>query len=228
MQSTAFQRLLDAMDALPMAQMARLRDVLKAVHSRQVDVDVLASTTRPKPPGMDPAKAQACITDSMRLTSRFDRPCARDLSLQVVAPRARRDCRVAELASRHAVQRQQPANPELGLADPTGAALEALGLNNAISAGRDDSVPMAWARAIHGVAPRWNGIRDVSRASTTAGLRPPCSSAVRSPRLARTRLRVGALDRLCDAFGVAAIEGHAAGRRSATCGRGMAAWTCCV
>ena len=155
MQSTAFQRLLDSMDALPWRkwQLARLSDVLKAVRSRQVDLDVLASTKRPKPLGMDPAKAQAGITDSMRLTSRFDRPCACDISRQVVAPRARRDCRVAELASRHAVQLQQPANPELRLADLTGAALKALGLNNAFRAGRDDTVPMAWASTTHDVRP---------------------------------------------------------------------------
>ena len=49
------------------------------------------------------------------------------------------------------------------LADLTGAALKALGLNNDISASGDYTTSQAWARAIHGSSPRWDGIRYVSR-----------------------------------------------------------------
>jgi hypothetical protein len=42
-------------------------------------------------------------------------------------------------------------------------ALKALGLNNDISASGDYTGSQAWARAIHGASPRWDGIRYVSR-----------------------------------------------------------------
>lgn len=45
----------------------------------------------------------------------------------------------------------------LVLADLTGAALKAMGLNNDISASADYRTSQAWAQAIHG-SPRWDGI----------------------------------------------------------------------
>lgn len=49
------------------------------------------------------------------------------------------------------------------LADLTGAALEVLGLNNDVSASGDCAASQAWAPAIHGASPRWDGIQCVSR-----------------------------------------------------------------
>lgn len=60
---------------------------------------------------------------------------------------------------RFACERRQ----SLVLADLTGAALKALGLNNDISASAGYTASQPWARAIHGASPRWDGIRYVSR-----------------------------------------------------------------
>ena len=111
---------------------------------------------------------------------------------------------LAELTSRHVVQLQRPANPELVLADLTGGALKALGLNNDISAGNDYSAPMAWAKAIHDADPKWDGIRYVSRQHNdryaVALFERSAVTKARSHTLAGK-----ALDRLCDAFSVVAI-----------------------
>jgi len=45
----------------------------------------------------------------------------------------------------------------------TDAALKSLGLNNDISASADCSASRAWALAIHGASPSWDGFRNVSR-----------------------------------------------------------------
>jgi hypothetical protein len=68
-----------------------------------------------------------------------------------------------ELNKRHVVRLHRPRQPELVLADLTGKALKALGLNNDISAGSDYELPMQWALAIHGADAKWDGIRYVSR-----------------------------------------------------------------
>ena len=69
----------------------------------------------------------------------------------------------AELTERSVVRFACERRKTLVLADLTGAALKSLGLNNDISASADYSVSQAWAQAIHGASPRWDGIRYVSR-----------------------------------------------------------------
>ena len=69
----------------------------------------------------------------------------------------------AELTERSIVRFACERRKTLLLADLTGAALKALGLNNDISASADYTASQAWARAIHGASPRWDGIRYVSR-----------------------------------------------------------------
>jgi hypothetical protein len=69
----------------------------------------------------------------------------------------------AELTERSVVRFACERRKTLVLADLTGAALKALGLNNDISASADYTTSQAWARAIHGASQRWDGIRYVSR-----------------------------------------------------------------
>jgi hypothetical protein len=111
---------------------------------------------------------------------------------------------LADLTSRHVVQLQRLAKPVLVLADLTGKALKVLGLNNDISAADDYSVSMAWARAIHQVDPKWDGIRYVSRqhndAIAVALFERSGATKARPHKLAGK-----ALDKLCDEFGVVAI-----------------------
>jgi RES domain len=68
-----------------------------------------------------------------------------------------------ELAGRSVVRFVHSSRKALVLADLTGEALKALGLNNDISATDDYAIPQAWARAIHDAGPRWDGIRYISR-----------------------------------------------------------------
>ena len=111
---------------------------------------------------------------------------------------------LADLTTRHVVQLHRPAKPALVLADFSGRALKALGLNNDVSAGSDYAVPMAWARAIHESDPKWDGIRYVSRqhndAFAVALFERSGVTRARSHRLAGK-----VLDKLCDEFGVVAI-----------------------
>jgi RES domain len=60
----------------------------------------------------------------------------------------------AEVTERSVVQFYCERRKTLVLADLTGAALKALGLNNDISASGDYTTSQAWARAIHGSSPR--------------------------------------------------------------------------
>jgi hypothetical protein len=69
----------------------------------------------------------------------------------------------AELTERSVVRFACERRKTLVLADLTGAALKSLGLNNDISASADYAASQAWARAIYGASPRWDGIRYVSR-----------------------------------------------------------------
>jgi hypothetical protein len=68
-----------------------------------------------------------------------------------------------ELTERSVVRFACERRKTLVLADLTGAALKALGLNNDISASADYTTSQAWAQAIHGTDPRWDGIRYASR-----------------------------------------------------------------
>jgi len=67
-----------------------------------------------------------------------------------------------ELTERSVVRFICERRKTLVLADLTGAALKALGLNNDISASADYTTSQAWARAIHDANPRWDGIRYVA------------------------------------------------------------------
>ena len=69
----------------------------------------------------------------------------------------------ADLTARHLVTFTHPRRRRLQLADLTGAALKAIGLNNDLSAGDDYRLPQQWARAIHQISRHWDGIRYVSR-----------------------------------------------------------------
>lgn len=71
------------------------------------------------------------------------------------------------LAARLQMSYERPQSPMLRLADFTGKALKALGLNNDISSGEDYTTSMAWARAVHGADKKWDGILYVSRQLNT-------------------------------------------------------------
>ncbi|MDZ5455212.1 RES family NAD+ phosphorylase [Azohydromonas lata] len=65
----------------------------------------------------------------------------------------------AELAGRWIVPLQRPARPQLLMADLTGTAFKALGLNNDLCSGSDYTLSQHWARAIHhgSMARCWSG-----------------------------------------------------------------------
>lgn len=69
----------------------------------------------------------------------------------------------SSIAERHLVGFAHATKTTLSLADLTGEALKKLGLNNDISAGDDDAMPQAWAKAIHDARPDLDGIRYLSR-----------------------------------------------------------------
>lgn len=102
--------------------------------------------------------------------------------------------------------REDPAgaHAELVLADFTGEALKALGLNNDISAGDDYTMPMAWAKAVHDAGTKWDGILYTSRQHND---RQAVAIFERSGvKKSRSRKLTGkTLDDLCDRFGVALI-----------------------
>ena len=110
----------------------------------------------------------------------------------------------AELTERSVVRFACEHRKTLVLADLTGAALKALGLNNDISALADYSVSQAWAQAIHDADPRWQGIRYVSRQMNK---RFAYAIFERSglKRLRSERLKPAQLDALCDLFNVTAV-----------------------
>jgi hypothetical protein len=109
-----------------------------------------------------------------------------------------------DLTSRWLVTLRRPKRVKLRMADLTGEALKALGLNNDISATDEYSLTQAWARAIHEAAPEWDGIRYISRQ-----LNDRYCYAVfeRSAVLknAAVRLEGARLQDLCDRFGVVGI-----------------------
>lgn len=110
---------------------------------------------------------------------------------------------LADLLARHAVSFAHPQRKTLHLADLTGAALKALGLNNDISAGDDYALPQAWARAIH-TGTTLDGIRYVSRQMNKGfAFAVFDRSGLRRARAAPLSARQ--LDALCDRFNVAAV-----------------------
>jgi RES domain len=92
----------------------------------------------------------------------------------------------------------------LVLADLTGEALKALGLNNDISATDDYAIPQAWARAIHDAGPRWDGIRYISR-QMNKGYAYALFDRSGLRKLRAEKLKSAVLDELCDRFNVAAV-----------------------
>ncbi len=92
----------------------------------------------------------------------------------------------------------------LVLADPTGVALKALGLNNDISASADYTASQAWALAIHGASPRWEGIRYVSR-QMNEGFAFAIFERSGLRKLRAEKLKPRHVDDLCDRFNVTAV-----------------------
>ena len=110
----------------------------------------------------------------------------------------------AELTERSVVRFACDRRKTLVLADLTGAALKALGLNNDISALADYSVSQAWAQAIHDADPRWQGIRYVSR-QMNKGFAYAIFERSGLQKLRSERPRVAQVDALCDQFNVIAV-----------------------
>ena len=110
----------------------------------------------------------------------------------------------AELTERSVVRFACEHRKTLVLADLTGAALKALGLNNDISALADYSVSQAWAQAIHDADPRWQGIRYVSR-QMNKGFAYAMFERSGLKRLRSERLKPAQLNPLCDLFNVTAV-----------------------
>lgn len=110
----------------------------------------------------------------------------------------------AELTERSVVRFACDRRKTLLLADLTGAALKALGLNNDISALADYSVSQAWAQATHDADPRWQGIRYVSR-QMNKGFAYAIFERSGLKKLRSERLKGAQLDALCDLFNVTAV-----------------------
>jgi hypothetical protein len=110
----------------------------------------------------------------------------------------------AELTERSVVRFACEHRKTLVLADLTGAALKALGLNNDISALADYSVSQAWAQAIHDADPRWQGIRYVSR-QMNKGFAYAIFERSGLKKLRSEKLKGAQLDALCDLFNVTAV-----------------------
>lgn len=110
----------------------------------------------------------------------------------------------AELTERSVVHFACDRRKTLVLADLTGAALKALGLNNDISALPDYSASQAWAQAIHDADPRWQGIRYVSR-QMNKGFAYAIFERSGLRKLRSEKLKVAQLEVLCDLFNVAAV-----------------------
>ncbi|MBQ1762246.1 MAG: RES family NAD+ phosphorylase [Aquincola sp.] len=110
----------------------------------------------------------------------------------------------AELTERSVVRFACDRRKTLLLADLTGAALKALGLNNDISASADYTASQTWARAIHGASPRWDGIRYVSR-QMNKGFAYAIFERSGLQRLRAERLKRWQVDDLCDQFNVTAV-----------------------
>lgn len=118
--------------------------------------------------------------------------------------RGRYEVPVAELTERSVVRFVCERRKTLLLADMTGAALKSLGLNNDISSSADYSASQAWARAIHGASPRWDGIRYISR-QMNKGVAYAIFERSWLRKLRADKLKARELDALCDRFNVTAV-----------------------
>jgi hypothetical protein len=110
----------------------------------------------------------------------------------------------AELTERSIVRFACDRRKSLVLADLTGTALKALGLNNDISASADYTASQAWARAIHGASLRWDGIRYVSR-QMNKGFAYAIFERSGLHKLHAEKLKARQVDDLCDRFNVTAV-----------------------
>ena len=118
--------------------------------------------------------------------------------------RGRYEVPAAELTERSGVRFACERRKRLVLADLTGAALKALGLNNDVSASADYTASQAWARAIHGASPRWDGIRHVSR-QMNKGFAYAIFERSGLHKLRAEKLKARHVDDLCDRFNVTAV-----------------------
>ena len=110
----------------------------------------------------------------------------------------------AELTERSVVRFACERRRTLVLADLTGAALKALGLNNDISASTNYSASQAWAQAIHDADVRWHGIRYVSR-QMNKGFAYAIFERSGLRKLRSEKLEPAQVDALCDRFNVVAV-----------------------
>lgn len=110
----------------------------------------------------------------------------------------------AELTERSVVRFICERRKTLVLADLTGAALKALGLNNDISASADYTTSQTWARAIRDANSRWDGIRYVSR-QMNKGFAYAIFERSGLRKLRAEKLRARQVDELCDRFNVTAV-----------------------
>jgi hypothetical protein len=92
----------------------------------------------------------------------------------------------------------------LVLADLDRGGAQGLGLNNDISASADYTASQAWARAIHGASPRWDGIRYVSR-QMNKGFAYAIFERSGLRKLRAEKLKARQVDDLCDRFNVTAV-----------------------
>ena len=111
---------------------------------------------------------------------------------------------IAELTERSVVRFACERRKTLLLADLTGSALKALGLNNDISASADYVTSQAWARAIHGASQRWDGIRYVSR-QMNQGFAYAMFKRSGLRKLRAEKLKARQVDDLCDRFNVTVV-----------------------
>ncbi|MDZ4179345.1 MAG: RES family NAD+ phosphorylase [Coriobacteriia bacterium] len=109
-----------------------------------------------------------------------------------------------ELTERTLVRFACERRKTLVLADLTGVAHKALGLNSDISASADYTASQAWALAIHGASPRWEGIRYVSR-QTHEGFAFAIFERSGLRKLRAEKLKPRHVDDLCDRFNVTAV-----------------------
>lgn len=109
-----------------------------------------------------------------------------------------------ELSARSIVHFRCRTRKTLLLADLTGAALKALGLNNDISASDDYTQSQMWAQAIHRAHVRWDGIRYVSR-QMNKGFAYAIFERSGMSVLRAEKLKGRQLDALCDRFNVVAV-----------------------
>jgi hypothetical protein len=109
-----------------------------------------------------------------------------------------------ELTERSVVRFACQRRKTLVLADLTGAALKALGLNNDVSASADYSASQAWAQANHETGPPSDGIRYVSR-QMNKGFAYAIFERRGLLRRRAEKLKARQLDELCDRFNVNAV-----------------------